>query len=56
MGLPGILLTGRDGGKAKALADFVIVAPGDATSTIQEVHMVLYHTLCECVEAAICYA
>jgi len=56
MGLPGILLTGRDGGKAKALADFVIVAPGDATSTIQEVHMVLYHTLCECVEAVICYA
>lgn len=56
MGLPSILLTGRDGGKAKALADFAIIAPGEATSTIQEVHMVLYHTLCECVEAAICYA
>ena len=56
MGLPSIVLTGRDGGKAKALADFAIVVKSDATSTIQEVHMVLYHTLCECVEAAICYA
>ena len=56
MGLPSILLTGRDGGRAKDLADFAIVVQGDATSTIQEVHMVLYHTLCECVEGAICYA
>ena len=56
MGLPSILLTGRDGGKAKTLADFAIVVEGEATSTIQEVHMVLYHTLCECVEAAICYS
>jgi D-sedoheptulose 7-phosphate isomerase len=42
----------RKGGAAKALAYYYILAPGAATSTIQEVHIVLTHTLCECVEAA----
>ena len=51
-GVPTIVFCGRDGGKAKALADFCIVPPGTATSTIQELHIVLAHTLCECVEAA----
>lgn len=52
MGVPSIVFCGREGGAAKALADYCIVAPGTATSTIQEVHIVLTHTLCECVEAA----
>ena len=52
MGVPGIVFCGREGGAAKALADYCIVAPGTATSTIQEVHIVLAHTLCECVESA----
>jgi D-sedoheptulose 7-phosphate isomerase len=46
-----ILLTGRDGGAARELADYLLLATGEDTSTIQEVHMVLYHTLCACVEA-----
>jgi D-sedoheptulose 7-phosphate isomerase len=53
MDLPSIIFCGRDGGKAKTLADYCIVAPGSATSTIQELHIVLMHTLCECVELAI---
>lgn len=52
MGVPSVVFCGRDGGAAKVLADYCIVAPGAATSTIQEVHIVLAHTLCECVEAA----
>lgn len=44
---------GRDGGSVKAAADYCIVASGVATSTIQEVHTVLAHTLCECVESAL---
>jgi len=48
-----VLFCGRDGGPAKALADYCVVAPGVATSTIQEVHIVLAHTLCECVERAV---
>lgn len=52
MGIPTIVFCGRDGGPAKSLADHCIVAPGVATSTIQELHIVLAHTLCESVEAA----
>ncbi len=50
-GIPSLVFTGRDGGKVKELADFCLIAPGVETSEIQEVHMVLYHTLCGCVEA-----
>lgn len=53
MGVPSILFTGRDGGPALPLADHAIIVPGEATSTIQELHIVLAHTLCESVEAAL---
>lgn len=53
IGIPSIVLTGRDGGDAKGLADHTIIVPGAATSTIQELHLVLYHSLCECVENAV---
>lgn len=53
MSIPSIVFTGRDGGAAKDKADYCIVAPGEATSTIQEIHIVLAHSLCECVESAI---
>lgn len=52
MGVPSIVFCGRDGGPAKMLADHFVIAPGIATSTIQEIHIVLAHTLCECVEVA----
>jgi D-sedoheptulose 7-phosphate isomerase len=50
MGISSVVFSGRDGGKLKELADYCILANGDATSTIQELHIVLAHTLCECVE------
>jgi D-sedoheptulose 7-phosphate isomerase len=53
MSIPSIVFAGRDGGVAKNMSDFCIVAPGDMTSTIQEIHIVLAHTLCECVERQI---
>ena len=52
MGVPSIVFCGRDGGPAKTMADHFVIAPGIATSTIQELHIVLAHTLCECVEVA----
>jgi len=52
-GIPTIVFTGRDGGPASEQADYCIIAPGTATSTIQEVHIVLAHTLCEYVEQII---
>jgi D-sedoheptulose 7-phosphate isomerase len=53
LGVPTVLFTGHDGGAALALAEHSVVAPGNATSSIQEVHIVLAHTLCECVEAEV---
>lgn len=51
LGFRSIVLTGHDGGTVKSLADICIIAPGKETSAIQEVHLVVYHTLCGCVEA-----
>lgn len=48
--LPSIVFCGRDGGDATGLADYCVIACGTETSTIQEQHIVLAHTLCECVE------
>lgn len=51
-GAKSILLTGKDGGKAKAenLADLCIVAPGSNTALIQQNHISIYHALCFMVE------
>lgn len=53
MGIPCIALAGRDGGPAKNLADICLLAPGVQTSTIQEVHLTIYHTIVGCVEDAL---
>ncbi len=53
LSIPSILFSGRDGGPAKAEADHSVVVSGPTTSSIQEVHLVLEHALCECVEEAL---
>lgn len=45
-----IILSGKDGGKCKALADLSILAPGETTNMIQECHLLIYHTLCYLIE------
>jgi D-sedoheptulose 7-phosphate isomerase len=50
MGITSIVFTGRDGGTASALANYCVLASGGRTSTIQEQHIVMAHSLCECVE------
>lgn len=60
LGATSILLGGRDGGKAKALATYTILAPGSHTGLIQQGHSVIYHALCGLVEellveAGICH-
>jgi D-sedoheptulose 7-phosphate isomerase len=49
-GIPSILMTGASGGKARALADFLITVPAEETRYIQECHTALYHTLCQLIE------
>lgn len=46
-----IALTGPGGGKAAAVADIVIAAPGGDTPVVQEAHLPIYHTLCLMLEA-----
>lgn len=48
-----ILFTGKDGGKAGLIADHVIIAPGESTATIQEIHILLGHSMCEYIEKEI---
>ncbi len=52
LGMVNILLTGEDGGEARALCDFAICAPADTTARIQELHIAAYHSLCEIVESS----
>ncbi len=51
--VPTILFTGRDGGVARDLADYCLIVPGESTATIQEVHILLAHTLCQYVEGSL---
>lgn len=52
IGAKSILLTGRDGGVAakENLADVVIIVPGPNTARIQEVHEIVFHTICYALE------
>lgn len=45
------VLTGPGGGAMAQYGDIVIKAPGDDTKTVQESHIVLYHTMCGLIEA-----
>ena len=45
-----IALLGKGGGEAAMLADISIVVPGNETARIQEVHLLIGHTLCELAE------
>lgn len=51
IGATGAALTGPHGGEMASFAEIAIRAPGQCTKTVQESHVVLYHTLCAMVEA-----
>jgi D-sedoheptulose 7-phosphate isomerase len=51
-GMAVVALTGRGGGRLAALADHLLAVPSSDTPRIQEAHTVLYHYICETVEAA----
>ena len=53
LGTKTIGLTGARGGRLAELADLVLRAPSTTTPRIQEVHILLGHTLCEMVEATL---
>jgi D-sedoheptulose 7-phosphate isomerase len=49
-GLVVIALTGETGGKMKSYCDVLINVPGNRTAFVQELHLPVYHTLCQMVE------
>ena len=51
--IPIILVTGKDGGNASKLlskSDIEIRVPSNRTSRIQEVHLIIIHSICECID------
>lgn len=48
--LPVIALTGRGGGKLAPHCDVLLDVPSDKTPLVQQVHICLYHFICEQVE------
>ncbi len=50
MGIQTIGLTGRDGGQFNQLCDVLINVGGNITAQIQELHLPVYHTLCQMLE------
>lgn len=56
MGLKTIVFTGSNAGPLGGLADVLFDVPAAVTARAQEVHTVIYHTICELVEAAMAEA
>jgi D-sedoheptulose 7-phosphate isomerase len=52
MGIATVIFSGHQGGLVAGEADYCLLAPSNVTSTIQEMHIVFSHALCECVENA----
>lgn len=49
-GCVSVILTGRDGGRARDLANHTIIIPSDYTPFIQEMHITIAHILCELID------
>lgn len=52
-GLVTMALLGRDGGKAKELADVSVIVPSYVTPRIQEMHITIIHIWCQMLEEGI---
>ena len=50
LGIISILLSGKDGGKAKKISDHSLVINSDTTARIQEAHILVGHVLCDLIE------
>ena len=50
-GLTVIGLTGESGGNLASVCDILINVPGKSTAHVQELHLPVYHTLCQMVES-----
>ena len=56
MGMTTVALTGEGGGKLAPLCDYLFAVPSTSTPLIQQVHICLYHYLCEAIERTLANA
>ncbi|MEM1107745.1 MAG: SIS domain-containing protein [Planctomycetota bacterium] len=49
-GLKTIAFLGKGGGVCKGLANVELLVPSDVTARVQEMHLLLYHTICEALD------
>jgi len=52
-GLTTVAFLGKDGGKLKGTCDIELHVPSPNTARVQEAHLLLYHTLCEWIDARV---
>jgi D-sedoheptulose 7-phosphate isomerase len=50
MGMQTVALTGEGGGRLAPLSDYLFAVPSRSVPLIQQVHLCLYHYLCESIE------
>ena len=53
MGMRTVALTGEGGGKLAGLSDHLFAVPSRSTPMIQQVHLCLYHYLCQAIECGL---
>ena len=49
-GLRTVAFLGKGGGACRDLADVQLIVPHDTTARVQEMHLLLYHTICEALD------
>jgi D-sedoheptulose 7-phosphate isomerase len=52
-GVTTVAFLGKGGGKTKGLCDIELIVPSDTTARIQEAHKLLFHVICEWIDARI---
>jgi len=53
LGVKTFVLTAKDGGKIRAMADLCIVVPTDRTDIAQELHLAIQHGICDVIDAEV---
>jgi D-sedoheptulose 7-phosphate isomerase len=48
-----VAFLGKDGGKAKGIADIELIVPAQSSALIQAGHQLFYHTICEWVDGEV---
>jgi D-sedoheptulose 7-phosphate isomerase len=52
-GMKTVAMLGNDGGKLRGTTDIEFIIPSTSSARVQEVHQVLYHALCEWIDARV---